>query len=594
MPKPTSRFGRLLVWRIKHIRNTEFVYILSVIIGLLTGLVAVALKNITHFAQTLLHDGVMSDFTHYYYFIIPIIGLILTYASIKYIVRHDVSHGIPTTLYAISKRDGIIRQFQIWGSVLASSLTVSFGGSVGLEGPTVSTGAAIGSNIARAFHLSSKSRVILLSAAAAGAMSAIFKVPIASIIFVIEVFSLDLTLTSLIPLLLASVSAVLTSYFLMGDAYILEFTLKDKFVLADTPWIIFLGLLGGVISIYFSQVYFKIGSLFDSIDNQWKRVFIGGTLLGVLIFIIPPLYGEGFEVINSLLAGTTPENLVHSHLENFIPADWAIIILLVGLMLFKIVAAALTFGGKGVGGVFVPVLFMGSILGNVTAKIINLSGIGHQVSEINFTLMGMSGILAGVLHAPLTAVFLIAELTGGYQLFIPLIIVSAISYAITKMFISHSVYHHELAKKGHLLTHNKDHAVLTLMNLERVVETNFTTIYPDMAIGELVQNVIRHSKRNIFPVIDAEDNLIGILYLDDIRSIMFDSAIYETTFVRTFMKTPEEIISLKNDSMRVVMKKFSNSGMWNIPVTEDSKYKGFVSRSKVLTVYRRKLREFAS
>jgi CIC family chloride channel protein len=594
MPKPTSRFGKLLVWRLKHIRNTEFIYILSIVIGLLTGLVAVALKNITHFMQHALHHGALGDFTNYFYFVIPLVGLILTYLSIKYIVRHDVSHGIPTTLFSISKRNGIIERFQIWGAVLASSLTVSFGGSVGLEGPTVSTGAAIGSNIARAFHLSSKSRVILLSAAAAGAMSAIFKVPIASIIFVVEVFALDLTLTSLVPLLLASVSAVLTSYFLIGDAYILDFTLQDKFVLADTPWVIFLGIMGGVVSIYFSLVYFKVGELFDSVKNQWKRVFIGGILLGILIFIIPPLYGEGFEVINSLLGGYAPENLFHSRLESFMSTDWAIITLLVGLMLFKIVAATLTFGGKGVGGVFVPVLFMGSILGNVVARIINISGLGLHVSETNFTLLGMSGILAGVLHAPLTAVFLIAELTGGYKLFIPLILVSAISYAITKVFVPHSVYHHELAKKGHLLTHNKDHAVLTLMSLERVVETNFTAINPEMSMGELVENVIRHSKRNIFPVVDLEENLIGILYIDDIRSIMFDSKIYDTTFVRTFMKTPEEIIFLEEDSMRTVMKKFSNSGMWNIPVVENSKYKGFVSRSKVLTVYRRKLREFAS
>lgn len=594
MPKPTSKFGRLLVWRLKHIRNTEFIYILSIIIGLLTGLVAIALKNITHFIQHGLHSGILGDFTNYFYFVIPLLGLILTYLSIKYIVRHDVSHGIPSTLFSISKKDGIIDKFQIWGSVLASTLTVSFGGSVGLEGPTVSTGAAIGSNIARSFHLSSKSRVILLSAAAAGAMSAIFKVPIASIIFVVEVFALDLTLTSLIPLLLASVSAVLTSYLLIGDAYILEFTLVDKFTLSDTPWVIILAILGAIVSIYFSQVYFKVGEFFDAMKSQWKRVFIAGILLGVLIFIIPPLYGEGFEVINSLLAGTTPENLFHSYLEGFMPTDWAIIILLVGLMIFKIVAATLTFGGKGVGGVFVPVLFMGSILGNVVARIINISGIGPHVSETNFTLIGMSAILAGVLHAPLTAVFLIAELTGGYKLFIPLILVSAISYAITKIFVPHSVYHHELAKKGQLLTHNKDHAVLTLMSLDRVVETNFTTINPEMSLGNLVQDVIRHSKRNIFPVVDNESNLIGILYIDDIRSIMFDSKIYETTFVRTFMKTPEEIIFLEEDDMRTVMKKFSHSGMWNIPVVENSIYKGFVSRSKVLTVYRRKLREFAS
>ncbi|MEN8138507.1 MAG: chloride channel protein [Bacteroidota bacterium] len=593
MTKPTSVFGRFLVWRLKHIQNREFIYILSIIIGLATGLVAILLKNITHLIQEAIHHDSIGEYTSYFYFIIPLIGLILTYLSIKYIVRNDVSHGIPSTLYSISKRDGIIRRFQIWGSVLTSSLTVGFGGSVGLEGPTVATGAAIGSNIARTFHLGPKARVILLSAAAAGAMSAIFKVPIASIIFVVEVFSLDLTLTSLIPLLLASVSAVLTSYFLIGDAYILEFTFKDKFVLADTPWIIFLGVLAGVVSIYFTEVYQKIGNFFDGMESQWKRVFLGGLLLGVLIFIIPPLYGEGFDVINSLLAGESPEYLYHSRLESFLPVDWAIIVLLLGLMIFKIVAAALTFGAKGVGGIFVPVLFMGSVLGNVSARIINLSSLGVHVSETNFTLMGMTGIVAGVLHAPLTAVFLIAELTGGYKLFTPLIIVSAISYAMTKMFVSHSVYHHELAKKGHLITHNKDQAVLTLMQLERVIETNFTTINPDMSLGELIQDVIRHSKRNMFPVLDNSEQLVGVLYIDDIRTIMFDSKIYENTFVKTYMKQPEEIIFMDEDDMTRVMKKFSESGMWNIPVVDKEKYRGFVSRSKVLTVYRRKLIEFA-
>ncbi|MCK5781890.1 MAG: chloride channel protein [Flavobacteriales bacterium] len=594
MSKPTTRFGRFLVWRLKHIRNQEFIYILSILIGLSTGIVAVLLKNITHFIQSAIHHESIIEHTQFFYFIIPLVGLILTYLSIKYIIRTDVSHGIPSTLFAISKKDGVIKKVQTWGSVLTSSLTVGFGGSVGLEGPTVATGAAIGSNIARAFHLSSKTRMILLSAAAAGAMSAIFKVPIASIIFVVEVFSLDLTLTSLIPLLLASVSAVLTSYFLIGDAYILEFTFKDKFLLADTPWVILLGVLGGVLSIYFTEVYRRIGNYFDGIKSQWSRVIIAGIFLGVLIFIIPPLYGEGFEVINSLLAGEVPNNLYQSRLESFLPVDWAIITLLFGLMIFKIVAAALTFGGKGVGGIFVPVLFMGSILGNIMARIINLSPIGVHVSETNFTLLGMSGIVAGVLHAPLTAVFLIAELTGGYKLFTPLIIVSAISYAITKIFVPHSVYHHELAKKGQLITHDKDRAVLTLMQLGRVIETNFTSIHPEMSLGELVQKVIRHSKRNMFPVLNSKSELVGVLNIDDIRSIMFDQNLYETTFVRTYMKMPEEIIIFEDDDMNRVMKKFRDSGMWNIPVIENNQYKGFVSRSKLLTVYRRKLIEFAS
>ncbi|MCK5825039.1 MAG: chloride channel protein, partial [Ichthyobacteriaceae bacterium] len=469
-----------------------------------------------------------------------------------------------------------------------------FGGSVGLEGPTVATGSAIGSNIARLLHLNPKTRVLMLGAAAAGAMSAIFKAPIAAIVFAIEVFSLDLTVVSLAPLLFASVSAVVTSYLIMGDGTILHFNLKDKFLVSDLPMFVILGLLASATSIYFTQVYFKIGDYFESIESKLNRLVKGGIIIGVLVFIIPPLYGEGFKVINELLMGDIPSSLSKFYFKDIINDEWVIIGLLTGMVVFKIVATATTFGAGGVGGIFAPTLFMGSIMGNVAARVINILPLGVEVSVTNFTLVGMAGLMSGVLQAPLTAIFLIAELTGGYELFIPLMLTALISYTTTKMFIPHSVYHKELAKKGELITHDKDKAVLTLMDIDRVLETNFTTVLADMSIGNLVHKVITQSKRNIFPVVNDKNELIGILTLDDIRHVMFEHDVYETSFVRTFMHNPHDVIHDGIDSMSVIMKKFQDSGAWNLPVVKDGKYAGFISKSKLLTVYRRKLIEVSS
>ncbi|SMC36847.1 chloride channel protein [Cellulophaga tyrosinoxydans] len=589
-----SWFTKFLIWRVKHISERKFIYILSILVGFTSGVAALILKNLTHFFQHLLEGNLVKYYHQAFYFAFPIIGLILVYLVIKYVIRHKLSHGIPSTLYAISKHKGIMRKYQMFGSLLTAPITVGFGGSVGLEGPTVATGAAISSNISRMFHMNQNNRNLLIGCAAAGAMSSIFKAPIAAIIFAIEVFSLDLTIASMLPLLLASISAVITSYFFFGDDILLPFKIEDTFKISDVPFFVILGLFAGLTSIYFTEVYERVQKLFDRISSPIKRLFIGGISIGILVYLIPPLYGEGFDVINSLVQGNPEKVLTNNILELDLTNVWMVIILLTGLVLFKIIASALTFGAGGVGGIFAPTLFMGSIMGNIVAKIINNIGVfGTKVSESNFTLVGMAGLMAGVLHAPLTAIFLIAEVTGGYELFIPLMITAAIAYSITKYVHPHSVYNMELGRRGELITHDKDHAVLTLMDIDKVIEDNFAIVHPKMTLGDMVHNAVVKSNRNIFPVVDPDDKtLLGIILLDDIRAIMFNQSLYNEVLVSDVMHTPPDIIEFDKDKMTEIMRKFQDSGAWNLPVIKNGIYVGFISKSKLLTAYRRRLINF--
>ena len=591
MPITKNIFKKILIWRYKHISERQFIYILSILVGFLAGFGAVILKNVTHFFQHLLEGNVVRDYHHAFYFLFPIIGLTIVYFVIKYVIRNKVSHGIPSTLFAISKRKGIMKRYQMFASILTAPITVGFGGSVGLEGPTVATGAAISSNIARWFHLNQTTRTLLIGCAAAGALSSIFKAPIAAIIFAIEVFSLDLTIASMLPLLLASLSAIITSRFFFGSDVLLPFVIEDPFKINDILYFIFLGIIGGLVSIYFTEVYDRIQKFFDKISSPIKRLLVGGIGLGILVYFIPPLYGEGFEVINNLLVGNHEEALRNNFMQLDLSNVWIVILLLFGLVFFKIIASAFTFGAGGVGGIFAPTLFMGSVMGNCVAKIINTTGFSN-VSESNFTLVGMAGLMAGVLHAPLTAIFLIAELTGGYELFIPLMLTSTISYSIAKHVHPYSVYAMQLGRKGELITHNKDHAVLTLMDIDRVIENNFAPVYSDMNLENMIKNAVVKSNRNIFPVLNKEsEKLIGIILLDDLRPVMFDQALYKTVFARDLMQNPPEIIVIGKDKMTDIMKKFKESGAWNLPVIKEGKYIGFISKSKLLTAYRNKLIE---
>jgi CIC family chloride channel protein len=554
---------------------------------------AVIMKNLTHFFQHLLEGNLVRYYHQAFYFVFPILGLTLVYFIIRKVIRNKVSHGIPSTLFAISKKKGIMARYQMYGSLLTAPITVGFGGSVGLEGPTVATGSAISSNLARFFHMNQSERNLLIGCAAAGAMSSIFKAPIAAIVFAIEVFGLDLTIGSMVPLLLASISAIITSYFFFGSDVLLPFDIKNQFVIGDIPFYLLLGLISGLVSIYFAEVYSRIQKVFDGMGSPVKRLLIGGGLLGILLYLIPPLYGEGFDVINNLINGKPEEVLQNNLLHLNTASVWSIILLLSGLILFKIIASSLTFGAGGVGGIFAPTLFMGSILGYTVSRVINQLGIlSSGVSESHFTLVGMAGLMAGVLHAPLTAIFLIAELTGGYDLIIPLMITATISFALTKYVHPHSVYNMELGRKGELVAHNKDQAVLTLMEMDTVIENNFISVHREMTLGELINHAIIKSNRNIFPVTDKSGKLEGIVLLDDIREFMFDTSRYNTTSVSDFMRGAPAEIQYGLDSMQLVMQKFQDSAAWNLPVIKDGRYIGFISKSKLLTAYRRKLINF--
>ena len=584
-------FTRFLIWRYKHISNKTFVHILSVIVGFLAGLAAVTLKNTTYFIEAFLEQGIIFS-NNQLYFILPVIGLFLVFLYVKFVLKKPLEHAVSSILFTLSKKKGLIKPIQIYTPLITAPLTVGFGGSVGLLGPAVASGAAISSNLGKLFHINAKTRSLLIACASAGAIASIFQSPIAAIIFAVEVFSLDLTMLSLLPLLLASISGVLTSYFFLGNEVLFNFTITDKFEIKDTFFFVLLGVGTAFASIYFTKMYFSILTFFKRFKSPKYKLLVGGITIGIMLYFIPPLYGEGFGLINNLLEGDHLKALGKTPFDQYTSNIWVVIALLFGITIFKAIAMTTTIAAGGSGGIFIPTMVMGSALGNVVAKVINNSGLGLVVSESNFTLIGMAGLIAGVLHAPLTAIFLIAEITGGYELFVPLMITSSISYLITKNAIDHSIYTKELAQQGALLTHNKDQTVLTLMHLDDVIEQNFKTVTSTMTLGEMLHKSVSKSTRNIFPVIDEEDRLVGIILLDDIREIMFDSSIYDTTEVGSIMHSAPEYIFYEKDTMQEVMKKFQDSGAWNLPVIKDGKYHGFISKSKLLTAYRRKLINF--
>ena len=591
MPTKNKFLKQILLWRYKFISERQFVYALSILVGLLAGLGTAVLKNLTFFIENVIEGKFIKDFHYSLYFIFPIIGLVLVYYIKKKIIKKEIGHGISTTLHAVSKRNGIIEKYKMYASLITAPITVGFGGSAGLQGPAVSTGAALGSYVAQLFHMNSKTRMLLIGCATAGAMSSMFKAPVAAIIFAVEIFSLDLAFASLVPLLLASVSAVITSYFFFEKDALFGFELVDAFQIKDILYYVILGFGTGVASVYFSKIYFKITNFFKRIKKPIHKLIIGGFAIGIMLYLIPPLYGEGYGLINNLLNGNTAEALKDIPYKVDLTNIWIVIGFLFLIAIFKAIAMTTTFAAGGVGGIFIPTLFMGSALGNVFAKVINT--LGGNVSESNFTLIGMTGLMAGVLHAPLTAIFLIAEITGGYELFVPLMLVAAISFAFTKYFIANSIYTTELAAKGELITHNKDKNVLMMMKIDRLIEKNFKAVNPDMLLGEMLTKAVAKSTRNIFPVINKEKQFLGIVLLDDIRSFMFDTEMYNSITVETFMKSAPEII-FYDDSVEEIMRKFKTSDAWNLPVIKDEKYLGFISKSKLLTAYRNKLIEVTS
>lgn len=593
MPSQTKKtlLYKILKWRYRHISDKTFVLILSILVGFTAGLVSLLLKNITHLIQVVLESDIISWQTSFY-FIIPIIGLLIIYLFTKYIIKKRPRSAIPLILYSLSKKKGIIKPIHAYLPLILAPITVGFGGSVGLLGPAISSGSALSSSFSTIFHVNQKTRVLLIGCASAGAISAVFKSPLAGLVFAVEVFSLDLTLVSLLPLLFASVSAIITSYFFLGDEVLFRFDVIEKFNIYDTPFFIILGIGTAFASIYFTKMYFGILHFFNRFSRKIHRLLIGGLAIGIMLYFIPPLYGEGLGFINDLLNGDHLKAIGKTPFDSLTSNIWIVIALLTGITIFKAVAMTSTFAAGGSGGIFIPTMVMGSALGNVVSKVINNLGIGFQVSEANFTLLGMAGLIAGVLHAPLTSIFLIAEITSSYELFVPLMITTSISFIISKNRIEHNIYTRELAEQGHLLTHDKDQTVLTLMNLEDCIETNFITVKPNYTLKQLLSEAVAKSNRNLFPVTDESDHLIGIVALDNIRDIMFDITLYHKINVETLMSQTSATIIYEEDNVKKVMQKFQDTGAWNLPVIKNGKYFGFISKSKLLTAYRRKLINF--
>ena len=589
-------FRRLTIWRYKHMSLRRLILISAVLVGFLGGLSSVILKNLTHVIQNFVENTLVGDLGfNEFYFAFPIIGITLTLLVIKYVVRRDVGHGIPNVLYSISRQKSILPFRSTYSSLITSPLTVGFGGSVGLEGPAVGTGAAIGSNFARMLNLDTKTRSLLLGCGTAAALAAIFKVPVTGVIFVIEVFALDLTMASLIPLILASATGILVSYFFMGQTLTLDFTQDATFHLESIFYYVLLALFMAVASIHFTRIYSRIGKFFEqNLRNTYVRLLVGGLGLGCLIYLMPPLYGDGYSTINSLLAEDYMSVTGLSWTIGFPDNPWMAVVILVVMLYLKMIATTATFGAGGIGGTFAPTLFMGAIAGLAFARAVNIIHPDAALSLSNFALVGMAGMMAGVMQSPRSAVFLIAETTGGYVLIAPLMVVSALSFVITKFYTKYSVYTEELAKKGDLPGRDKDKAILREMDLDCLIEKDFVKIPIEATLGEVVHEAISKSCRNIFPVVSKHNHLLGIVFLDDIRSVMFDTTLYQKINVGNMMQQPPDVIDQEKDSMETIAHKFHKTGAWNLPVVGyHNRYVGFVSRGRLLSAYREKVVEMS-
>lgn len=588
--KTFFNWARFSNWRLKNLNQRYYILIISIIVGLFAGLATALLKSSVTFVKDVFIRTFAGEYFNVMFFVYPAVGIFIVVLIMKYLFKQENSHGIVTALYAIAKKKSILRLKTVFGPLLTTSLTIGFGGSAGVEGPAVASGSAIGSLFGQNFKLNYKQTSLLLACGAAGAMSSSLNAPITGLIFTLEVLMLDLTTFSILPLLAASMSGVIMNKLIYGGDFLIKVNIDTSYLISDVPFFILLGLVTGFISIYFERIFWFIEDTMKQFKNSYVKFAIGSFILGILIFAVPALYGEGFDTINNLLSGNYQDILDHSpffkHKDNLV----VVILLLLGLVLFKVIATSMTLAAGGVGGVVAPSMFTGAVIGFVFSRVVNLFG-NFQLNETNYTLVGMAGVFAGILHAPLTAIFLIAELTGGYALMIPLMITVIISYLTVKWFVPHSIYNRQLVQRKELLTHHKDKVILHHMNIEEVIETDFSILAPKSSLGDIIK-AIENSKRNIFPVVNKQNNLVGILYLDRIRQIMFNRTLYEEMTVEQLMTAVSFYID-KTDRMEVVMDKFTKSNAWNLPVLEDGKYRGFLSKSVVLTEYRKKMVEFS-
>ena len=581
--------SKILDNREKYLSDQQFMNVLSGIIGLTVGLAAVLIKNSVYFIQQLLKTESLASFQHYFYFIYPVIGILFALLFIRWFIKVKVEHGIPSVLYAISETKGHIKSHNMFSSIVTSALTVGFGGSVGLEGPTVATGAAYGSSIGRALRLNYKQIIILLGAACTGAMAAIFKAPVAGIVFALEVIMIDLTIGSVLPLLISSVIAVLTSYLFLGPDVLYHFKFTEAFQLNDLPEYILLGVVTGLVSVYFTKVYIFIQRSFKRLENVYIRLLLAGISLGGLIFFFPALYGEGYEVINEALSENADFIVSSSIFSSYANHFWVGILVLIAVILFKSFATSLTFAAGGVGGIFAPTLFMGALIGLTLSLILN--HLGADVNISNFSLVAMGGTIAGVLQAPLTAIFLIAEISSGYQFLVPLMLVSVISYLTTRAFIHNSVYTYQLAQRGQLMTHHADKNTLKRIDIDKIIEKDFIVVSPDDYLRQLVE-VISQSDRAVFPVVDKKGKFVGVIHFTDVRKIIFKEKLYDKIQISELVQYPEFTIK-PDDDMEETAKNLSRHHVYLMPVTENGKYIGFISRANFFAEYRKLLKELS-
>ena len=588
--KFTDWWMRVVIWREHHVKEKTFVLFLALFVGIAGGFAAQLLKFLIHLIATWLTSHFSTTNANYLYLVYPVVGILLTVLFVKYVVKDNISHGVTKVLYAISRNKSRLKRKNMYASLVASSITIGFGGSVGAEGPIVYTGAAIGSNVGQAFRLSPKVLMLLVGCGAAAGIAGIFRAPIAGMLFTLEVLMIDLTGVTVMPLLLASIAGATVAYVLEGYNAEFFFTQSEAFVTNKIPYAIILGVICGMISYYFTKVMFMMESMFRKIKQQGWRIVVGGTLIAGMVFLFPPLYGEGYGTINNLLDGNV--SAVMNGTVFYVDRDnvWFITLFIAAITLMKAFATSATNGAGGVGGTFAPSLFVGALTGFLFAYIFNNLDLGVELSQKNFTLMGMAGVMSGVMHAPLMAIFLTAEMTGGYDLFLPLLIVSTLAYITIQIFLPYSIYTMRLAKAGDLLTHQKDKAVLTLMKMDKVIERDFKAVKPNMNLKEVV-DVISVSKRNLYPVVDDEGYLKGVVLLDDIRNIMFRTDLYKKMHVSRFMTTTPAVIDV-NEPMDKVMSTFDKTNAWNLPVTDKGKYVGFVSKSKIFNSYRQVLKHF--
>lgn len=590
-----SRFQRFIEWRIKNVTDRNFLLVLSLFVGLFASMAAYLLHTIIHFIQHLLTSDFHADTYNWLYLLFPIVGIWLTSLFVKYVVKDNISHGITRILYAISSKQSIIKTHNTWTSVVASGITIGFGGSVGAEAPIVLTGSAIGSSLGRLFRLDKKIMMVLVGCGASAAIAGIFKAPIAGLVFTLEVLMIDLSMASILPILISSVTATCFTYVLVGDTNLFSFHMDNPWVVERVPANMLLGVFCGLVSLYFMRSMSACEGVYGKMkNNRYGKLLLGGLILSSLIFFFPSLYGEGYSAINTLLNGASDNDWSDVMAGSLFAGHSSLLLVYVALViLFKAMATASTNGAGGCGGTFAPSLFIGGFSGFFFSNFWNSHSLGLYLPEKNFTMLGMAGVMAGVMHAPLTGIFLIAELTGGYSMFMPLMIVSVCSVMTISIFEKHSIYAKRLAREGKLLTHHTDKSVLTLMNMESVVEDDYTSVTPDMPLGKLVR-IISSSQTSFIPVLDNGGVLLGEIDITKIRHIMFRSELYARFTVAQVMSPVEARVGT-NDPMVDVMRKFESRNVLCLPVVDNAGVlKGYISRTRVYSLYRKMVADYST